>query len=124
MVYLKKCPYCETQVQKYTYTSPVGVKQYVFMCDCTYGELRYNEDIAYEQYLHEREDNQITNFDKYFSALGTEEELNDRMDELCELLQGDCKQCVWGIIGQIVSDDKTTDCFSLWQWLVKTPKKD
>lgn len=124
MVYLKKCPYCETQIQKYTYTSPGGVKQYVFMCDCTRGELKYNEDAAYEQYLHEREDNQITNFDLYFGTLGTEEDLDNRIDESCKLLEGDCKQCVWGAIGRIVTNDKTADCFNFWQWLIETPKKD
>ena len=124
MIYSKECPYCKSQIQRYTYISSNNIKQYVFICDCTHGALRYNEDAAYEQYLHEREDNQITNFDLYFSNLKTKEDLNIRMNELCEFFKGNCEQCIWSTISQNLTDDESADCFSFWRWAIKTHKKD
>lgn len=123
MAYIRKCPYCNTMMQEIVYAKD-NVNQYAFMCDCTKGELKYNRDAAYEQYLHEREDNQATNFDKYFAPLGTWVDLDDRLDKSCEIYDGNCEECPWGIIGRKVSNGTATDCFGFWNWVKRKVKGD
>lgn len=117
MPYIRECPYCQTMMKEYTYTKD-DTPQYLFMCDCSKGEFKHSRDAAYENYLHERENNQATNFDKYFSSFGSMSNLDSRMDRSCAFYEGDCNLCTWGKLSRILGGAPNANCSAFWEWVL------
>lgn len=118
-----KCPYCDSEVSEYIHHDEYGVyTDYCFVCNCTKGDMSLGEETAYRNYLFEREQNNITNFDIYFGMYGTEEELTNVLDKYCRINEGNCDCCVWSDFVRffILRNSNKVDCYDcthFWRWL-------
>lgn len=117
MVYHTTCPYCNSRIFNFKYINDLGTPQWAFWCDCSHGALMFNEVAAYEDYLLDREENQITNFDKYFGADVNYKDLCQDINEYCFKILADCEHCKWGEIGSLVGNTGWHDCGAFFRWL-------
>ena len=71
MDFKTECPYCHSVVREkiIPYAPELQMYGYIFSCDCTKNDdlMRYNDHMAYQVYLEEREQNNLTNFDKFLN---------------------------------------------------------
>lgn len=128
MDFKKECLYCGGAVNPIVYAkSKENVTQYAFYCDCTYGALRYNQEQAYENYLHERELENLTNYDIYADDGRTFREFEQYLNEWCEKHDIDCERCIFGKVGQIivnsVEEGKYGNCGNLLIFLESKVKQ-
>lgn len=126
MIIKKECPYCHSLVEKTTvpYAQDYQINCYFFHCDCSRTKNEYHRDErdAYLDYLEQREQNNLTNFDVNFNSDGrTFKELNKDIENYCydnpELV---CQNCFWGKLSQNVpTDAQFPTCIDFCEWLLK-----